>query len=401
MTGKTTPLYIVCSPFRCVGTTTIARLLTEFYILDNRPVAAFDLADEGPQLIDYLPKFTTVADIRDIRDQMAFFERLIVHNGVTNIVDLSHRMFENFFTIVGEIGFFEEARRHSIEPLILFIIDPDPNSLKAYINLRGRLTEASLLPICNQIEASSTAPPHANTAPASLEIPLLGFSLRALIDQQSFSFCELLRITPTHLREAPHDELRHWVEDIFFQFRELELMVGCVDASMRTAVPASRRPRPVAFPRSLADEGKRGGSRRDDDAPFQLDPVAIKSRSIGVPYEILRFAPKKARADTLAMDQFGDAIVNLVQSAGQQLRVAADRINELETEIERTQHRAVRAETSLQVIGREIEKKLVEPAAASRSKIDDLGRGFDDTAPTSRVRDNETSRWATPPKMEK
>src|SRR5262245_26525776 len=399
MTGKTTPLYVVCSPCRCVGTTLIARLLTEFYVLDSRPVAAFDLADEGPQLIDYLPKFTTVADIRDVREQMAFFERLIVDNGVASVVDLSHRTFDTFFTVVGEIGFFEEARRHSIEPVILFVIDPDPNSLKAYTNLRGRLTEAWLLPIRNQIGASSTAPANANTAPASLEIPLLGISLRALIDQQSFSFCELLRMTPTHLRDAPHDELRHWVEDIFVQFRELELILGWVDVSMRTAVPTSRRPRPVAFPPSVGEQGKRGGSQRDDDA--LLDPVATKPRPNGVPYEILRFAPKKARADTLAMDQFGDAIVNLVQSAGQQLRVAADRINELETEIERTQHRAVRAETSLQEIGREIEKKLVEPAAASRSKINDLGRRFDDTAPTSRVRDDETPGWTTPPKMEK
>jgi hypothetical protein len=29
-------------------------------------VAAYDLADEGPLLADYLPQFTTVADIGDI-----------------------------------------------------------------------------------------------------------------------------------------------------------------------------------------------------------------------------------------------------------------------------------------------------------------------------------------------
>jgi hypothetical protein len=54
-------------------------------------VAAFDLADEGPQLADYLPDITTVADIGDTRGQMAFFDRLIAADVGARIIDLSHR----------------------------------------------------------------------------------------------------------------------------------------------------------------------------------------------------------------------------------------------------------------------------------------------------------------------
>jgi hypothetical protein len=39
--------------------------------------------------------------------------------------------FKNFFTVVQKISFFEEARPHSIEPLILFIIDPNPKSTES------------------------------------------------------------------------------------------------------------------------------------------------------------------------------------------------------------------------------------------------------------------------------
>jgi hypothetical protein len=191
MNDKTTPLYVVCSPCRGVGKTLVSRLLTEFYVLDHRPVAAYDLADEGPQLADYLPQFTTISDIGDIFGQMAFFERLIVNDGIANVIDLSHRTFKNFFSVVKEIRFFEEARRRAIEPLILFIIDPDPKSPEAYASLH-RLMEASLLPVCNRMEPSAIsdydAPPDANAPPTSLEIPRLGFSLRAMIDRQAFSF---------------------------------------------------------------------------------------------------------------------------------------------------------------------------------------------------------------------
>ena len=111
MTGKTTPLYVVCSPCRCVGKTLISRLLTEFYVVKDRPVTAFDLADEGPQLSDYLPKFATVVDIGDIRGQMALFDHLIAEKDTPRVIDVSHRAFKNFFTIVRAISFFEEARR--------------------------------------------------------------------------------------------------------------------------------------------------------------------------------------------------------------------------------------------------------------------------------------------------
>jgi hypothetical protein len=231
MTDKTTPLYVVCSPCRRVGKTLVSRLLTEFYVVNDRPVAAFDLADEGPQLADYLPDITTIVDISDTRGQMAFFDRLIADDVGARIIDLDRRAFKNFFTVVQEIRFFEEARHRSIEPLILYIIDPDPKSAKAYAVLRHQLSQASLLPVRNQIERAAIsyggAASKVNTAPTSLDIPLLGFPLRALMDRQSFSFSQFWRTSPADLPVSLKHELSHWVERVFFQFRVLELFLGC------------------------------------------------------------------------------------------------------------------------------------------------------------------------------
>ena len=229
MTDKTTPLYVVCSPCRRVGKTLVCRLIAEFYVVNDRPVAAFDLADEGPQLADYLPGITTIADIGDTRGQMAFFDRLIADDVGARIIDLSHRVFKNFFTVVQEIRFFEEARHRSIEPLILFVVEQDPKSAETYAMLRHQLSEASLLPVRNQINAVAIgrAPQNANEPPTSLDIPLLGLPLRALIDRQSFSFSLLSRASPADLPVSLKNELSRWVERIFFQFRRLELVLGC------------------------------------------------------------------------------------------------------------------------------------------------------------------------------
>ena len=60
----------------------------------------------------------------------------------------------------------------------------------------------------------------------SLEIPLLGSSLKTLVDQHSFSFAGFWRATPS-LPVRLDDELRNWIKRIFLQFREIELWLMC------------------------------------------------------------------------------------------------------------------------------------------------------------------------------
>ncbi len=228
---KTTPLYIVCSPQRSVGKTLLARLLSEFYVLDGRPVSAFDLADEGPQLVDFLPSCTTLSDIGDALGQMALFDQILADRQATKIIDVSHRTFKDFFTIAEKIRFFEEARRQGIEPLLLFMIDPGPKSAKAYTILRRWFTAASLLPVRNELVAKgipyATAFPNESAVSVSLEMPLLPASIKPMVEQQGFSFAQFWREPPLTLPPRLDDELRAWIKRIFLQFREIELWLIC------------------------------------------------------------------------------------------------------------------------------------------------------------------------------
>jgi hypothetical protein len=352
MAAKTTPLYIVCSPCRSVGKTLLARLVTEFYTMDDRPAAAFDLADEGPQLADFLPQLTTVAEIGDIFDQMTLFERLLADDHGTTVIDLSHRTFEHFFKVVHEIDFFEEARCRAIEPLILFVIDSDPRSPKAYTELRERFTEASLLPVCNRVattlltgEASLT---DGDALPPAIEIPQLPFSLRALIDRQPFSFAEFWQASVTDLPAALDEDLRDWIEGIFLQFRMLELSLGCEGPSTRLA---SRSPRRLV--------------RRQ---PRELSPAASN-----VPAEVRKFAPKRLRNnDGVPMDLLAGGIVDLLHKAGGDLHAAEERISALEGELEHYRRRAFRAEAWLQLLQQEVEQMLLERGVTTRTQLDEL-----------------------------
>jgi hypothetical protein len=222
-------MYVICSPSRRVGKTLVARLLTEHYIADMRPVLAFDLADEAPQLTNFLTDNASVAHISDLRGQMRLFDGLIESNTVPKIIDVSHREFTNFFAVAEKIGLFEEARRRSIEPLILFPIDPDPTAQKAYAMLRRRFIGTSLLPVRNLTVAKGlpygASFPHTSTLAVSVEIPVLGPAARALVDRERFSFAEFdnARSLRSNFPVRPHDELHAWWRRVRLQFREIQL----------------------------------------------------------------------------------------------------------------------------------------------------------------------------------
>jgi hypothetical protein len=223
------PLYVVCSPNRQVGKTMLARLLAEHYTADARPVAAFDLSDEAPGLADYLTRHVTIPSIQDTRGQVRFFDGLIETAKIPKIIDLSHREFANFFTIVDKIGLFEEAQRRAIEPLILFLIDSSPIAAKAYGLLRRRFAGISLLPVRNLTVAKGlpycASFPHASRLVVSLEIAMLGPAARAFVEREKFSFLNLPKQASPYadMSARTRAELDAWFRRARFQFRELEL----------------------------------------------------------------------------------------------------------------------------------------------------------------------------------
>jgi len=224
-----TPIYVVCSPSRQVGKTMLARLLAEHHLADARPVAAYDLSDEAPGLADFLTRYVSIPSIRDTRGQVRFFDGLIETGKVPKIIDLSHREFANFFTIVDKIGLFEEARRRAIEPLILFLIDPSPVAAKTYGLLRRRFAGFSLLPVRNLTVAKGlpygAAFPHASRLVVSLQLAVLGPAARAMVEREKFSFLNLGKPERPYseMSARTRAELDAWFRRARFQFHEMEL----------------------------------------------------------------------------------------------------------------------------------------------------------------------------------
>src|ERR1700686_3206926 len=182
---------IVASPRPRVGKTLLARLLTDFYVQEGRPVAAFDLNSGEGTLAQFLPERATTSAIGDVKGQMALFDRLIANDETTKIVDLGHASFESFFALAGQIGFAEEARSRGIAPAVLFLLTPDRTSVEAFRSLRARLPQATLAPGHNETLGTAQYREKYDLIGGGtviVRLPVLAPGLRKHIETPPFSF---------------------------------------------------------------------------------------------------------------------------------------------------------------------------------------------------------------------
>jgi hypothetical protein len=234
-----TPLYIVASQHPRVGKTLVARLLIEYIRISGRPLVGYDLDPREPALAANFPNLVWTVDIADTRGQMALFDRLIADNWRTTVIDLGYGLFDQFFEVMSEIGFEQEARRQMIEPVVLFIADPAPTTARNYAELRKRLPRTTFVPVHNEAAAfmiiAQDFPPSRPDF-GMIHIPRLSPIVRGVIDRQGFSFGAYMANQP-----GGPTEVHTWIGKIFAEFRELELrlLIGELEASLRSAAKRS------------------------------------------------------------------------------------------------------------------------------------------------------------------
>jgi hypothetical protein len=212
-----TPVYIICSPRPLVGKTLIARLLSEFLLLKNGTVAAFDISLKEPSLLEYLPDITETAEIDDTFGKMALMDRLIINDGVAKVIDLGFHAFDEFFKMSGEIGFMKEAARRGVAPIVLFVADTDRLSARGYPMLQRQIPATALVTIDNEYVMRGELPP-AFARGKVVHIAALPVFLKTYVDRLAFSFTEYLRS-----EKDSSTELHQWIRKNYFSFREIEL----------------------------------------------------------------------------------------------------------------------------------------------------------------------------------
>src|ERR1700688_3068951 len=183
---RITPVYTICSPRPLVGRTLIARQLSEFLLLKNGTVVAFDINLKEPSLLEYLPNITETAEVDDTFGKMALMDRIIINDTVAKVLDLGFHAFDEFFKMADEIGFMKEAARRGVTPVVLFVADTDRVSVRGHAVLREQIPKAALVVIDNEFVVRGELP-EAMKQGRILHIAALPTFLKTYVDRLTFS----------------------------------------------------------------------------------------------------------------------------------------------------------------------------------------------------------------------
>jgi hypothetical protein len=212
-----TPVFIVCSPRPLVGKTLLSRLLVEYLLLQRRSVVGFDISVKEPSLIDFLPDVTEPADVMNTQGKMQLMDRLIVNDGVGKVVDLGFHAYDEFFKMLEEIGYFKEADRRGVDPIVMYMADSDRMSGATFAKLKRAFRDYAIIPVDNE-QVLHGEPPASYSGLKSLRIRALPPFLKTYIDRRSFSFTRVLRQD-----NDPSSELNQWIRSTYLRIREIEV----------------------------------------------------------------------------------------------------------------------------------------------------------------------------------
>jgi hypothetical protein len=208
MTARTF-VFVVCSLSGRAGKTTTARLLGD-YFLAHEPDFARRFPDEA-----------IVADISTIQGQMALIDPLLENDAIPKIIDLWHRSFEAFFTLIDHTGFISEARSRGVEPILLYVDNGAPRAVDVAARIGERYPGLLVMMVQNQMANTETADETGTLR--SFRIGRIDPLLQATIDKPGFSLSQFMRAPPPDMSIVLRAGLRDWVWRVFSQFKSFEL----------------------------------------------------------------------------------------------------------------------------------------------------------------------------------
>ena len=225
--SRATQVILVCSARPRIGKTLLARLFVEYCRADSQPVAAYTINPIDVALGDFLPETVNTVSLAETRGQMALFDRLVMDDATTKIVDIGHQALDKFFTLAYDIEFASEARGRGIDVIVAYVADPSDLSVRTFSALQSRFPEFAFVPVFSDAVArgiefrSMFSAKPAGTQP--LMIPKMSSQVHAIADHHPFSFVEFLRRPPSNLPRTLLDEVDGFVKRFNRQWRETEL----------------------------------------------------------------------------------------------------------------------------------------------------------------------------------
>lgn len=253
MLGKSLAILVV-SPRERSGTTLIARLFAEFFRLSGDAPLLFDTDAAKPKFSKYFSDAELV-DLSSTKGQMRLFDTLPVRAHEPKIVDVAHRSFPTFFSLMRDIDFVAEARANNVEPVIVYLPHYEADDfergfrIREHFNCEFILAENAFLGVAPQALHGVNAYWALKAHPARLMVTLLDAMNMSLLEDERVSMSEFLKASApgaaalasgekaqlplAYLSLDARSKIRNWIKP---SLRDVQRVVHLIQARLDTPV---------------------------------------------------------------------------------------------------------------------------------------------------------------------
>lgn len=178
-------VYVVCSDQHRNGKTLLARLVTDYLLLEGRDPFCIDLSHPEGALRSYFPGRTVLADFAHITGQMQTFDTMLQAPNRDYVIDVAVQHLQAFSEAVRSLDILSAASDAGLAVAILFVVDSVDDSLHAATIFERAFVPALFVPVRN--EHVGSALPQGFRGPA-IYLHSLEADLWDIVGNRRFSF---------------------------------------------------------------------------------------------------------------------------------------------------------------------------------------------------------------------
>jgi hypothetical protein len=220
-------VFFFVSPTARIGTTILARVVADYFILHQKPFHGFDTNINEAELAQRFPKFFTKIDLSHIKGQMELLDSILDQVDQVALVDVWSPVFPQLISLLIETQFIYEAEQRGLDVVFMLGIN-DINSASSAINkIRKVSSEAYIVGIINEGVVSLSHEPSELMdilfIDQTFEMGSLDHVTLRIISADQFSLSRFLITPPSGMSIVVRAQLKQWLLRLFTQLQSFEL----------------------------------------------------------------------------------------------------------------------------------------------------------------------------------
>jgi hypothetical protein len=209
-------VHIVCSDQPRNGKSLLARVLSDFLLLDGRDPFLIDISHPEGTLRNYFPGRTVLVDFSNIRGQMKAFDTIMQAPGRDYVIDVSSPYLDRFCEAAKNLNLSDAFREVDLAMAVFFVVDAAPDSLKAAAWAEKMLKADIFVPVRNTAVGSALP---ARFDGMTLNMPRLDPELHAIIENRRFSLRTFLQGDEADVPARLRPRLKDFLQSVMTELR--------------------------------------------------------------------------------------------------------------------------------------------------------------------------------------